>query len=231
MSDNLVEINSVDIPNLNDVVYETLREAILKFQFAPGQRLDLSELESQLAVSRTPLKNALTRLEVEGLINVQARRGTFVAEISAKRLDEGYKIRSAYELYVALCLYKYLTPEDYTFFEQLSRQMDFLAIQARKTTWQSVIVDYLELDRDLHQRMVACGGTPRMVTLWQQTNVHMQIARISEKFQESEFDAIHFEHRQIFDALKARSPERLNAALLNHLESSRLSVLRILPQE
>jgi DNA-binding GntR family transcriptional regulator len=67
-----------------------------------------------------------------------------------------------------------------------------------------------------------------MVTLWQQTNVHMQVGHLTARLSARDFDAIHFEHRQITDAIDAGSPERLSAALLNHLESSRLSVLRIL---
>lgn len=222
------KLNPIDLPQLNDLVYETLREAILRHDFIPGQRLALSDLEAQFQVSRTPLKNALIRLEVEGLVEVQARRGTFVTDISVEKLEEDYKIRSAYELYVALCLYKYLTPADYDYFANIREHMDALAQQAKETSWHDVIFDYLALDRDLHQRLVICGGTPRMVTLWEQTNVHMQIARLSEQFQTSDFERMHFEHRQIFDALDSGAPDRLNAALLNHLESSRLNVLRIL---
>lgn len=228
MPNDPIQLNPFDIPNLNDVVYNTLRKAILQYDFAPGQRLDLSDLEHHLQVSRTPLKHAMTRLEVEGLVQVQARRGTFVTQISAAKLEEDYKIRSAFELYVALCLFKYLTPADYDFFAEISVQMDHLALQARKSGWQDVIHDYLDLDRDLHQKMIACGGPHRMLPLWQQTNVHMQVGRLATRIAESDFDGAHFEHRQILDAIAAHAPERLNAALLNHLESSRLSLLRIL---
>lgn len=231
MSEHPVNLNPVNLPSLNDVIYHKLREAILRYDFAPGQRLDLSELETRLQVSRTPLKNAMTRLEAEGLVEVLARRGTFVTEISADKLEEDYKIRSAYELYVALCLYKYLTPEDFDFFTDLRHQMDTLAKQAAKSSWQDVIEDYLTLDRQLHMKLVVCGGTPRMVKLWQQTNTHMQFARLLPKLRERDFEMIHFEHLQILDALLAGSPERLNAALLNHLESSRLLVLNVLAQD
>jgi DNA-binding GntR family transcriptional regulator len=226
--DNPIELNPFDIPNLNDVVYDTLRKAILQYDFAPGQRLDLSDLEDRLQVSRTPLKHAMTRLEVEGLVQVQARRGTFVTEISAAKLDEDYKIRSAYELYVVLCLFKYLKSADYDFFTEIGLQMDDLALQARKSGWQDIIHEYLDLDRALHQKMIACGGTPRMLSLWQQTNVHMQVSRIANRIPDRDFDGMHFEHRQILDALTTQSSERLNAVLLNHLESSRLGLVRIL---
>jgi len=218
-----VDLQPVSLPKLNDVVYELLRERILRYDFAPGQRLDLPELEAMLQVSRTPLKNALTRLEVEGLVEVQPRRGTFVAGLNTEKLDEAYKIRSAFELYVALCLFKYLSVEDFAFFDEIRVALDRLAGTG---DWPLVIYDYLQHDRQLHERFVARGGTPRMLQLFQQMNVHMQVARIVHSYQTRDFEAMHFEHEQIFAALDARSQERLSAALLNHLEASRFRALK-----
>ncbi len=209
-------------PNISDMVYDRLRERILRYEFAPGHRLDLPELEQLLGVSRTPLKDALTRLETEGLVDILPRRGTYVATIDARGLDEAYKVRSAFELYVALCLFKYLTPADYAFFDELREDMERLACDARG--WQTVIHDYLELDRQLHERFVERGGPRRMLALYQQVNVHMQVGRMVHHYRERDFDAVHFEHEQIFEALASQSPDRLHAALLNHLESSRMRV-------
>ena len=214
-----VDLQPLQVTNLNDAVYEVLREHILRHQFAPGQRLNLHQLEDVLQVSRTPLKNALTRLEVEGLVEIRPRRGTYVTTISAARLEETYKIRSAFELYVALCLFKYLRPDDMDFFDALQTRLDELANDG---DWPAVIHEYLQLDRQLHERLVMCGGTPRMVELFQQMNVHMQVTRLIDHYQPRDFEMMQFEHEQILAALHAGSPERLSASLLNHLEASRL---------
>lgn len=221
--DKKVALSPVFLPNLNDVVYGLLRERILHYDFVPGQRLDLTELETSLEVSRTPLKNALTRLEAEGLVEIHPRRGTFVAPLNAEKLDEAYKIRSAFELYVALCLFKYLTPEDFVFINEVQARMNEMA---ECDDWPSVIFDYLQLDQKLHERFVVRGGTARMVQLFQQMNVHMQVARLASRFTSRDFDAMNFEHEQIFAALELRSQERLSAALLNHLEASRMRALK-----
>lgn len=216
-------LQPVSMPNLNEVVYQLLRERILSYAFAPGQRLDLVELEQLLQVSRTPLKDAMNRLEIEGLVEIHARRGTFVASLDVDKLDDAYKVRSAYELYVALCLFKYLTSEDYAFFRDLQFQMNALANQAN---WQAVAVDYLALDRQLHERFVLRGGPARMFQLHQQTNVHVYLRLVTPHLSDRDFEATHFEHEQIFDALASQAPDRLNAALLNHLESARLRTTR-----
>lgn len=231
MSDNLAQLERVDIPNLNEVVYNTLRQAILRYDFVPGQRLNLNELENHLQVSRTPLKNALTRLEIEGLVQVHPRRGTFITEISAQKFDEDYKIRSAYELYVALCIFKYLTPQDYEFFDDIRMDMEALATKAETLGWLTVIYDYLELDRSLHQRLISCGGTPKMVSLWQQTNSHTHVGRLADRINTKSFKTAHFEHCQILDAITIGSPERLSTILLNHLETARLTIGSLLATE
>lgn len=213
------------MPNISEVIYQMLRERILRYDFAPGERLDLNEIETSLKVSRTPLKDALKRLEAEGLVEILARRGTFVTGISAESLDEAYKIRSAFELYVALCLFKYLTPADMIFFRQLRRQMADV-IQSAADDWQQPMQAYLVYDQQLHERFVACGGTPRMLQLFQQANVHQQVARVLPRYCREDFDAIHFEHEQIFDALESRSPDLLNEILFNHLENSRMRALK-----
>ena len=125
MDCNLSDVNSL---TLNDRVYRDLYHYITTQPLDIGTRLDLRELETLFNVSRTPLKNALTRLENEGLVEVQPRRGTFIANMTQSNLEEAYKIRSAFELYVALCLFKYLTDSDFAFFDQIHREMNQLAI-------------------------------------------------------------------------------------------------------
>ena len=202
-----------------------LRERILRYDFAPGTCLNLNEIESSLKVSRTPLKDALKRLEAEGLVEIRSRSGTFVTAISAEKLNEAYKIRTAFELYVALCLFKYLTPADMLFTRQLRNQMDELDRNAT-SDWQETMRKYLTYDQQLHERFVARGGTPRMLELFQQANVHQQVARIVSYFDRDDFKAIHLEHDQLFEALESRSPDLLNQTLFNHLENSRLRVLK-----
>ena len=218
--------HALGVPNIEDVIYQMLRERILRYDFPPGERLDLNEIEASLKVSRTPLKDALKRLEAEGLVEIQARRGTYVTGISAETLNEAYKIRSAYELYVALCLFKYLTPGDMLFFRQLRQQMGDLVQSLTDHDWQAVMQAYLVHDQQLHERFVARGGTPKMVQLFQQTNVHRQVACVLHCYCLDDFESTHFEHEQIFDALERRSPDLLNTTLLNHLENSRMRALK-----
>lgn len=213
-------LSPIEASNLSNAVYEQLRVLIINRTFTPGQRLNLNELEDSLGVSRTPLKTALKRLELEGLVDIQARRGTFIARVDADTLEGNYKIRSSFELYVALCLFKYLRADDYYRIEEIRVQMNQL-VDSCDNDWQDIIPDYLALDEEFHEMLVRIGGPPKMLDIFQQLGVHHQLQNILPLYTQRDFQAMHFEHEQIFASIANQAPERLNATLLNHLEAAR----------
>jgi DNA-binding GntR family transcriptional regulator len=87
--------------NLNEQVYETLRDRILRREPGPGTKLSLHELAAELGVSRSPVHHALTRLVTEGLLTVRSRRGYYVTPVTVRALEEGYEVRLALELHAA----------------------------------------------------------------------------------------------------------------------------------
>ena len=82
---------------LRDVVFQTLRNAILKGELKPGERLMEIQLAQKLGVSRTPVREALRKLELEGLVIMIPRRGAIVADITVQDLNDVLEVRSALE--------------------------------------------------------------------------------------------------------------------------------------
>lgn len=95
---------TLDIPNLNrtlplrDQIYQYIRGLIVSGQLRPGESINEVAIAEQLGVSRTPVREAVKRISDEGLVNVFAQTGTFVAKISLKELEEAYVIRNALEM-------------------------------------------------------------------------------------------------------------------------------------
>ena len=82
---------------LRDVVFNTLRQAILRGELKPGERLMEIQLANKLGVSRTPIREAIRKLELEGLVIVIPRRGAEVADITEKSLRDVLEVRKALE--------------------------------------------------------------------------------------------------------------------------------------
>ena len=78
-------------------IYELLREKIMDFDLFPGTRFTESELAEQFKVSRTPIREALKRLEVEGLINIRAKQGCFIRPVDTETISNYYDVRVALE--------------------------------------------------------------------------------------------------------------------------------------
>src|SRR5690606_3299220 len=95
----MADLSPIQLPSTADVAYDILRKQIMVGRFSPNDQLNLNKLETDLDVSRTPLKIALTRLQSEGLVIVHPRRGTYVAELTARDIRECFELRMALEAY------------------------------------------------------------------------------------------------------------------------------------
>ena len=94
---NNFEVNMNEYLPLRDVVFNTLRQAILKGELAPGERLMEIQLAEKLGVSRTPIREAIRKLELEGLVLMIPRKGAEVAKISEKSLKDVLEVRRSLE--------------------------------------------------------------------------------------------------------------------------------------
>ena len=94
---NDLKVNMNEYLPLRDVVFNTLRQAILKGELAPGERLMEIQLAERLGVSRTPIREAIRKLELEGLVLMIPRKGAEVAKISEKSLRDVLEVRRSLE--------------------------------------------------------------------------------------------------------------------------------------
>ncbi|MGI6144315.1 MAG: GntR family transcriptional regulator [Clostridia bacterium] len=116
-------LNTIKLENykpLRDVVFETLREAILKGVFKPGERLMENQLADEMGVSRTPVREAIRKLELEGLVEAIPRKGAYVTEISSKDVSEVFEIRAALESLACGLAAERATPEE---IEEMERHL------------------------------------------------------------------------------------------------------------
>jgi DNA-binding GntR family transcriptional regulator len=206
----------------SDSVYEALRNAILTSAFQPGQRLDVRHLATQLGVSPTPIKEAITRLEAEALIEVRPRSGTFVTAVSPEDIYETFEIRCALECLAGEKAIAHAGPED---IEQLRAIADSMATASDDSTHSASNVGF-------HKSIITLAGSDRLRDTYETLDAHIQIARIhlGRRDWTTRLAEEHAEHLAIVDAIAARQRDAAVNALRSHIMRAAESLVRDLRQ-
>ena len=203
---------------LRGQVYEILRAGILQQQFPPGARLDLEQLESAMGISRTPLKEALQRLEAEGLVEVIARLGTYVSKLNVEGAIELFDLRQVLEVGAVPRILERATDEDIARILGLNDDL----VQLLDTgPYEEIVVEFIERDRIFHNSLIALAGNQALANSYKGVNTHLQIARVNTSFVRSQSNATSNEHNLIVDSLASRDEQRLQLALTEHIIASR----------
>jgi DNA-binding GntR family transcriptional regulator len=218
-----LSLPTIDQPNLSDRVYEILRGSILSKRFAPGERLDLPAIGEKLGISRTPLKEALLRLEIEGMVKIIPRSGTYVTDLDPQDIADSFDLRRVLENYAIERAVDRLSDGDV---DELARMVERLGELASAEDRDAIYPDYLQLDHRFHRRIVLLAGNERLQKAHARENVHAQMGRVRYRDSERELDIAQNEHERIIAALAARDKEEAKAVMDTHLRRAKRSLMK-----
>ena len=189
---------------LADEVADALREAIMTGRFESGQRLIEHELATQLAVSRGPVREALSRLSQEGLVIVNRHRGASVATLSGDDADQIYSLRTALEELAAEWLCRLATSADFDRIEQVLARFDDLP---RPLTRQAIAA----LDVEFHDAVFQASHHERACRAWEGLRSQVYLYLVQLGAQDGEFTtAWRDRHGRLLRVLRTR---KLTAAI------------------
>lgn len=204
--------------NIRDEVYHILRRGIINQEYPPGFRFNLAELESRLGVSRTPIKEALQRLESEGLVQIRARRGTFVISIDPQEVEDTWEIRRVLETYAARHILAKATEQDLAQLKAIVNELERLYPE---TDVLEVVERVITLDHNFHTLFVSLAGNKRLSEIYDTVGHFVQLVRVQQIFMHSDLELARFEHHEILSALDQRDTEALVRAVDEHLTLSK----------
>jgi DNA-binding GntR family transcriptional regulator len=219
----MLDVVPLTSEKLTDQTYRILKAKILDRSFSPGQRLDLLELEQKLGVSRTPIKEALGRLAVEGLIRIEPRKGTFVAQPSRREIHEYLEVRRMIEIYAAEHIVGRTTPEELAHLRRLLQEVENLYDPAGDR-WSDAML-FLDKNRAIHTYLISLVGNAKLVEVYQQLRFHEQMAFINYLTTDPRGGPTIKEHREIYAALSEGNREKLVDALTRHLDAAEQQIL------
>jgi len=202
-----------DSPSLDKLAYEKIKEAILTFQFLPNDALVEGELASQLGISKTPVRDALMRLEKEGLVTRVPYKGTYVSDINNQDMANIFHIRIVLEGLAVQLATDALTEDDFLRMQKLISDQGE-ALKNHEITKAS------QINGEFHNMIVNRCSNPRLQQMLHNLDDHLKRYRLLSVSQGMRGDKSVPEHQAILDGLKARDSQRAEEAMRNHLTSA-----------
>lgn len=206
---------------LRDVVFNTLRQAILRGELKPGERLMEVQLANKLGVSRTPIREALRKLELEGLVNMVPRKGAEVADITEKSLRDVLEVRKALEeLSVQLACEK-ITEEE---IEELKR----VAERFKDTLDDQDVTKIAEADVAFHDVIYTATDNQKLILLLNNLREQMYRYRVEYLKKEEAYPQLIAEHEELIDNISKRNKEEATRIMCEHIDNQVATVINVI---
>lgn len=209
--DSLTKLNLDNYKPLRDVVFENLRGAILEGKLKSGQRLMEVQLAEQLGVSRTPIREAIRKLELEGLVLMLPRKGAYVADMSFKDLIDVLEIRATLEGLAASLASERRRDEDIKGLEKLAKEFE-------DSVKNGDIESVLKKDIEFHEYIFSLANNNKLYQLinsiWEQVH-RFRVMYVSDY--EASLSLVD-EHNKILQAIKDGNCELAKKYATDHIE-------------
>ena len=208
---------------LRDVVFNTLRRAIITGEFAPGERLREISLANRLGVSRTPVREAIRKLELEGLVIMIPRKGAQVAKITEKSLRDVIEIRCVLEEFAASLACERITEEGKEKLKEAHRQF----VEAAQT---NDIIDIVEKDEQFHDAIFQATCNDRLITII--NNLREQFYRYRMEYVKDieQHSVLVTEHEQLLHAIFNQDSETAKQIMRTHLKNQQEGVIQAIQE-
>jgi DNA-binding GntR family transcriptional regulator len=191
-------------------VYERLKSMTIAYEFKPGERLNEVELSRSLGASRTPLREALNRLSMEGLLRFTAGKGYFCRNLDAQEVFCLYELRKAIEIAAVRLAIQRAKDVD---IDALLAFLDSTGPDAGSRS----IVELVQLDETFHERLLGMSGNVEMLRVLENVNARIRFVRWIDMDRANRADT-QLEHRNTLLGVKRRDETACVAMLEKHID-------------
>ena len=218
MSNKLTPIKLDSYQPLREVVFETLRDAIRKGILKPGERLMEIHLAEQLGVSRTPVREAIRKLELEGYVIMMPRRGTYVSNLSIKDINEVFEIRTSLDSLASGLAAERITDEE---LEHLQRLLVVIGEAIKEKNMEKIV----EADTKFHDILYQASRNNRLVGIIYNLREQLTSFRAKSMAYPGRLGETLEEHRRIVDTIAQGDAVAAQKASEYHMERSEHTLL------
>ncbi|MCP1675744.1 DNA-binding GntR family transcriptional regulator [Natronocella acetinitrilica] len=197
---------------------DRIRELIVKGELPPGGRIAERQMSERFGISRTPLREALKVLAVEGLVEITQNRGARVAQLSQEDLENTFQVMAALEALSGELACRHITDAELARIRTLHCRM----VERYK---EQKLTEYSRLGRQIHESIMAAANNPVLVQMYGGLAGRVQRSRYVASMRKDDWKTAIEDHEAIMEALEARDGERLGQILKEHLQHKLDTVL------
>nr|WP_297394959.1 GntR family transcriptional regulator [uncultured Peptostreptococcus sp.] len=218
------KLNLDNYKPLREVVFENMRKAIIEGVLKPGERLMEIQLADQLGVSRTPVREAIRMLELEGLVVMLPRKGAYVANISKKDLLDILEVRVGLEGLAAYCAAERMTEDDIKRLEIISKDIE-------DAVYENDVDTMLVKDEEFHTLIFQATGNKRLMNMM--INIWETVYRFRLMYMSDYSSAVNIvdEHKKIIEAFKKGRANLAEKLAKEHIELAQQFMIEKLMQD
>lgn len=209
---------------LRDVVFNNLRQAILTGELKPGERLMEIHLANRIGVSRTPIREAIRKLELEGLVIMIPRRGAEVAQITEKSLKDVLEVRRSLDILCAELACDRIREEEI-------EKLKIACEDFEKATTTKDAKGIVEADVQLHNIILEATGNQRLIMLVNNLSEQMYRYRFEYIKDRSQHVKLMEEHKMIFESIQNRDKQAAGQAARKHIDNQEIAMLQFIQKE
>lgn len=206
---------------IREIAYEVLKHAIVTGEIPAGERIVETDYAERLHISRTPLREALRKLERDGLVEYVLRRGVVVRAFTIEDVDEIYTIRNALEMLTLPAIIERATPEDIVSLRAKLHEMD-------KVMAMDDIEKLSPMARAFHSAITHISGKNRILRVIESQDEFINRFSAMAIRQEDRRVQAHEEHHKLVDYIEQRDLEHLEKLTRKHIERSKENCLAAL---
>ena len=219
--DTNFQVNMNEYLPLRDVVFNTLRQAILRGELKPGERLMEIQLANKLGVSRTPIREAIRKLELEGLVLMIPRKGAEVADITEKSLRDVLEVRKALEELAVQLTCDKITKEQI-------RELEQAAEQFKKTLKSNNITEIAEADVRFHDIIYLATDNQKLILLLNNLREQMYRYRIEYLKRADKYSQLLAEHEEIIRHIEKKQKKEAAEIVCKHIDNQVAAVMDLI---
>jgi DNA-binding GntR family transcriptional regulator len=220
----LVPIRLDNYKPLRELVFESLREAIIGGLLRPSERLMEIQLAEEMGVSRTPVREAIRKLELEGLVVMIPRKGAYVAGMSTKDIADVFEIRGALEGLAAELASERATDDD---LERMERYLVKISEEIDTGDLSKVV----ETDTDFHTLIYEASRNARLSQIINNLREQIQRFRTTSLSYPGRMKKALEEHRKIVEAISSRDGELARKLAQEHIEMAENTMMGMIQHD